>query len=53
MKNLPYECNFDVKVRRKLFSIDTNREDRRKQPINIDLKAVKIRIEPYIYGAVT
>jgi hypothetical protein len=48
MKNLPYECNFDAKVRRKLFPIDVNREDRRKEPINIDLKALKIRIEPYI-----
>jgi hypothetical protein len=48
MKNLPDECNFDVIVRRKLFPIDVNGEDRRKEPINIDLKALKIRNEPYI-----
>jgi hypothetical protein len=47
-KNLPDECNFDVKVRRKLFAMDINGENRRKEPINIDLKALKIRIEPYI-----
>jgi hypothetical protein len=47
-KNLPSECNFDAKVCRKLFPMDVNGEDRRKQPINIDLKALKIRIEPYI-----
>jgi hypothetical protein len=47
-KNLPDECNFDVKVRRKLFPMDINGENRRKEPINIDLKALKIRIEPYI-----
>jgi hypothetical protein len=48
-KNLPEECDFDAKLCRKLFPIDVNGEDRRKQAINIDLKALKIRIEPYIY----
>jgi hypothetical protein len=45
-KNLPYECNFDANVCRKLFSIDVNRENTRKQPINTDFKTLKIRIDP-------
>jgi hypothetical protein len=50
MKNLPYECNFDAKVCRKLFSIDINQENTRKQPNNTGFDAFMSRIERTYVG---
>jgi hypothetical protein len=45
MKNLPHECNFDAKMCTKLFSIDINRENTPKQPLNSDFDAFVSGIE--------